>query len=65
MENYKNNARKFNIVLEGVTVGTDVGLLARGAWEVYTYEVTVSDGALTLLLDKVGSDTHLMGVCII
>ena len=63
MENYKSNVRSFNVAIEGATVATGVGQLAKSAWQRYgPYPATVADGALTLDLIRVVGQPHLMGL---
>ena len=63
MENHQSNYRSFNFLLEGQTVATGVANLARGAWVKYVYDITVADGELSVTVQKITGDPHLMGVC--
>lgn len=60
-ENYKNNARSFEIHLEGELADTVAGM-ARGEWKAYTSDVVVTDGELTIDLVSISSDAHIMGL---
>lgn len=63
MENLSWKARKFNIRIEGVQVQSFAGEFSVvGGWKAYTYNVTVSDSELNVLLDYINGDTHLMGL---
>ena len=65
MENYQANYRSFNLQLEGATVATGIGSLAKSAWAKYgPYRTLVSDGQLNMGVVKVTGDPHLMGVAI-
>jgi O-glycosyl hydrolase len=64
MENYLANFRNLNVQIEGNTVATDIGnQWAVGQWVKYgPFEVTITDGAITLDLVKVSWDPALMGM---
>ena len=48
-ENYANNARSENIKLEGATVASGVGSMAKNTWVKYgPYTTTVNDGTLNI-----------------
>lgn len=60
---HKSNARSFNVAIEGATVATGVGQLAKSAWQRYgPYPATVADGVLNLDLIRVLGQPHLMGL---
>lgn len=65
MENYQNNARAFDIRLEGNTVATQIGTMNLSSWVKYgPYSANVTDGALNVDLMRRFGDPHLMGMAI-
>ncbi|MBN1763867.1 MAG: DUF1593 domain-containing protein [Sedimentisphaerales bacterium] len=57
--------RNFTIYLEGQPKVYSAGVLKDGRWHKYgPIPVTVSDGTLNILLDKILRDPHLMGMSI-
>lgn len=65
MENYQSNFRAFNVVLEGSTVATSIGTLAKNSWKKYgPYAATVSDGQLNIQLNSSKGNPGIMGIAI-
>jgi hypothetical protein len=66
MENVRDNHRRFDAALEGVTVLRDAGRGAvLGEWgKLGPFRVTVQDGALNIDLIPRKTDAHLMGLAV-
>ncbi|HYF00581.1 MAG TPA: DUF5605 domain-containing protein, partial [Planctomycetota bacterium] len=65
LENHQSNFRAFDIRLEGTTVATSVGTMAKGAWRKYgPYRAAVADGDLDVDLIYRFGDPCLMGMAI-
>ncbi|SFR88357.1 nucleoside hydrolase-like domain-containing protein [Anaeromicropila populeti] len=64
-ENYSSNARSVDIKLEGTTVATAVGKMTKNSWVKYgPYNVTVSDGSLTMDFARISGDPQCAGLAI-
>jgi hypothetical protein len=65
MEPVQGNSRKFNVRLEGVNVGNDLGDLSKNQWRKYgPYTATVADGVLTMDLVATTGKPMLSGYTI-
>jgi hypothetical protein len=65
MENWQSNVRSWNLNLEGITVGRELGNLAMNQWAKYgPFNTSVSDGTLNIDLIHVSANPMLMGLAI-
>lgn len=62
MENKANNARSFDVKIEGKVLQVDAGILDLAEWAKYTYEVEVKDGELSIDFISNLGDAQLMGL---
>ena len=64
-ENYANNARSENIKLEGATVASGVGSMAKNTWvKSGPYTTTVNDGTLNIDFSRITGDPQVAGLAI-
>jgi|GEM_PF-339749 Protein of unknown function (DUF1593). len=64
-ENYADNARSEDIVIEGNTVAKGAGMMAKNTWaKLGPYNVTVSDGVLNIDFVRISGDPQCSGLAI-